>query len=466
MTARFADRACAALFAVAATAAPALGADQADLARANTAARRLTLDEAIATAYEHNPDMQAAADRIAEATARVGEATAAFYPQISTRLSYARTDNPAQAFAMVIAQRRLAFSPTVDFNHPGATQNVRPEISAALPLFRGGQDLQRRAAAVLGVAAATFEAAAVRNGLADAVIAAYYVLLAAPEQVDATQASIEAVNRALAQARDRFEAGALLKSDVLSLETRLAEATASQVQAANAVELARLGLRTLLGAPAETVIDATPGSEPASASVPTSLSDALASARSRRPELGAAASLVAIRTHELNAERAAYFPRVDAVGTYGQDAENLELSSSQDNWFFGATAEMDLFSGFRTAERVRAARHRLDEARAAERRTQLEVERELTAAWLRRDEARERARVTESAVASADEALRLVQQQYQTGTVTVTRYLEVEAARTAARSRVIAARYDARRAEAGVLRAVGYWADAPAEVTQ
>jgi outer membrane protein len=162
--------------------------------------------------------------------------------------------------------------------------------------------------------------------------------------------------------------------------------------------------------------------------------------------------------HELRAERAAYLPRIDAVASYGQDDTNLELSPHQDNWMVGATAKLDLFSGFRTTQRVQAAKRLLAEARQAERKTRLEVERDVKTAFLAYQEASERARVTAAAVAAAAEALRLVEAQYQAGAVTITRYLEAEVARTDARSRAIAARYDARRASAALQKAVGQWA--------
>jgi len=416
----------------------------------------LTLDEAIALAFEQNPDLGAATERIGEAQARVGEATSAFFPQISTRLSYTRTDNPAQAFGMILAQRR--FSSGIDFNDPGTTQNFRPEIIGALPLFRGGQDVQRRVAAVLGVEAAQLERNALRNALADAVVAAYYALLAAPEQVDVTRASIEAVESALAQARARYESGAALKSDTLSLEVRLAAAHEANVRAHNAVELARTGLRVLLALPADAPVKVVAVHQTSGAAVPADFVEALRLAIAHRPEIQAAARGVAMREHELRAERAAYLPRIDAVASYGQDNTDLEFSGRQDSWMVGATAELDLFSGFRTAQRVQGAKRLLAEARQTERKTRLEVERDVRTAFLTYQEASERARVTEAAVAAAEEALRLVEAQYQAGTVTVTRYLEAEVARTDARSRAIAARYDARRANAALQKAMGQWA--------
>ena len=361
---------------------------------------------------------------------------------------------------MILAQRRFSFAHATDadFNNPGPTQDVRPEIVGALPLFRGGQDYERRTAAVLGVEAAQWERAAIRNALADAVSAAYYSLLAGPEQVEVTRVSIDAVDSALTQARARFESGAALKSDVLSLEVRLAAAREAHVRAQNAVELARAGLRILLGLPADAPLEVAPVATQTGPSVPESFDEALQQAIARRPEIQAAQRMVSMREHEVKVEKAAYLPRLDVVGSYGQDNTNLELSRHQDNWAVGVTAELDLFSGFRTAERVRAAERRLAEAREAERKARLEIERDVKTALLGLQDARERAQVTAAAVASGEEALRLVQEQYRAGAVTITRYLEAEVARTDARSRAIAARYDARRAEAAVRKALGYWA--------
>jgi outer membrane protein len=420
----------------------------------------MTLDEATRIALGNNPDLRAAAERIAVAEARVGEATSAFFPNLSARLAYNRTDNPAQAFAMIVAQRRFSFN--LDINDPGATQDWRPEVMAAMPLFRGGRDYQRRAAAALGVQAATFERAALRNALTDAVAAAYYALLAAPEQVDVAQRSIEAVDSALKQTRARFEAGAALKSDILSLEVRETAAREGQVRARNGVELARTGLRVLLGLDSDVPVDVLPVAGEPTAPAAT-FDEALQRGLAHRPELQAANRLVDIREHEVKAERAAYWPRVDAVGTYGQNAQNLELSQGVDNWAFGAVAEIDLFNGFRTSERVRAAERNLAEARDGERKAHLDVERDVRTAFLNYEEARERAQVTAAAVAASEEALRLVQAQYEAGAATITRYLETEAARTDARSRAIAARYDVRRAASGLTKAMGAWAGESAE---
>jgi outer membrane protein TolC len=426
------------------------------LLASTAAAQPLTLDQAVGMALRENPDARAAAERIGEAEARLGEATSTFYPRVDGRIGFARTDNPAQAFAMILNQRKFNFD--LNFNDPGPTQNVRPEILGAFPIFRGGQDYLRRQAAELGVEAAKLERLAVRNALTEAVIDAFYALVAAPQLADAAGASVRAVDAALDHARSGFDAGTVLKSDVLSLETRLAAAREEQLRATNAVELARAGLRTLLGLPAGQRVEIASTPAAAAPALPATMDEAVTRAAAGRPELAAAGRQVAMRERELKAEQAGYLPTIDIVGGYANDSSNFQLTHENDSWLVGATAELNIFAGFRTREKVRAAEAQLAQAREVERRTRLEVEREAQNAFLSYGEARQRDVVSQAGVAAAEAALRLVEEQYRAGTVTVTRYLEAEAARSQAQSRAIAARYDVRRAEAALQKAIGAWA--------
>ena len=202
---------------------------------------------AIEYAIINNPNLQIMQERISLAETQVGIALSSFYPNISTRLSYEHTDNPSRAFAMIIAQRQLDFSPSVDFNHPGGTDNYRPEVTVSYSLFRGGQDYFQTKAAQLGVEAAQLEKSAIRNQLIQAVSSTFYVYLASIAADEVAIRSIEAVESELKQSRIRYEAGAVLRSDVLSLEVQLAQAQDTKIQTANAIKLAKTGLKQLLG---------------------------------------------------------------------------------------------------------------------------------------------------------------------------------------------------------------------------
>ncbi len=101
-------------------------------------------------------------------------------------------------------------------------------------------------AAELGVETSELEKSATRNHLINNVTTAYYGELAAIAAHKVSQRSIDALQSELQQSKVRFNAGTELKSDVLSLEARLAEAKEAESQSTNTIEIAQNMLKTLL----------------------------------------------------------------------------------------------------------------------------------------------------------------------------------------------------------------------------
>lgn len=417
----------------------------------------LTLQQAIDLAFERNPSLQAAQERYGIAQAKVEEAVAAFYPRVTARVTYNYTDNPAEAFSYIVSQRRFNANDFRNINNPGWVENFRPEVVGTWSLFRGGQDFYRRKAAELGVEQAELERSALHNHLAAAVTSAYYALAISPRQVQVAERSIASVESELEQARNRHQEGTGLKSDVLSLEVRLAEARESEVKAANAIESARSGLMTLIGGNDGKPVDAAETDAAPPDSVAGDLPKALQDAQAQRPEVQAAEHLVELRRHELQSERGARLPRINAYAAYGQNSRTPSFSTARQNTSIGINAELDLFAGGAVTARIEAAERRVAEAEAERERNRLDVENEVRQAHIALKEAVERLKVTHAALKSAEEALRLVHEQYQGGTSTVTRYLEAEAARADAQTRALAARYQALVAEANLKKATGFW---------
>ncbi|MGZ5010753.1 MAG: TolC family protein, partial [Methylobacter sp.] len=298
----------------------------------------------------------------------------------------------------------------------------------------------------------------VRNALIEAVTASYYAYLAAQEAQKVAQDSISAIDSELKQSRLRYEAGTVLKSDVLSLEVKLAEAQEAQIRAANGIEVSKTGLATLLGLPADQAFTvASSSSALPKPKLAASFNDLLELAMTQRPEVKAAANQVEISQRQVKSAQGAYLPKADAYVSYGQDSRDPGFYSSKDNVTAGVSVEMNLFSGLETKNRVSAAERKAAEARETERKTKLAIEQEVKVAFLKLEEALARMRVAEASVASAEEALRLVNEQRRAETVVVTRYIEAEVARNKAHSETIAARYDALSAEAALKKAVGDW---------
>ncbi len=419
-------------------------------------AAALNLEQVLELAFERNPDLKAAQERIGQAEAKVDEAAAAFYPKLTGRVGYTYSNDPAVAFSAIVSQRRFNNGHFQDINNPGFVENFRPELVGTMSLFRGGQDYYRKKAAELGVEAAELERSALRNRLAASVTSAYYAVMAAPKHVDAARHSLEAVDSELKNARILHKEGALLKSDVLSLEVRRSQARETELKALNGVELTRSALRTLLGADTAEPLEIRESAEPAPPRR-DSLAGLISQALAQRPEMEAAARQMEMREKELRAEQGGHLPRVNAYAAYGLNTRTPQFNFNQDNLTMGVNAEMDLFAGGATSAKVAAAERRLAEARAIRERTRLEIEDDVRKAQANLTESEQRLEVAEAATASANEALRLVREQYRAGAATVTRYLEAEADRAQSEIRAVTARYDAQVARAYLQQAIGHW---------
>lgn len=419
---------------------------------------RLSLSEAIDLAFAQNPDLAAASARIGQAEARVAEVAAGFYPKVTARVGYDYTNNPALAFSYIVSQRRLNLDPNNldSINNPGWVENFRPEVIGSINLYRGGQDSYLKQAAELGVEAAALEHAALRNRLASAVTAAYYAALSAPRQVEVAQRSVDTVKKQLELTHARVSEGTALRGDALSLEVRSHAAQESAIRAANAITLSQSALKTLIGTSSGALPPLGDGDIP----VPV-LKDGFQKlfdlALGQRPEMQAAGHQVHIRQHELDAAEGARLPRVNAYAAYGENSRNLDPSNYKDNASIGLNAELDLFTGGALTARIAAAERRVVEAQAVEQRTRLEIENEVRQAFSTLEQALARVKVAVAGAAAAEEALRLVNEQYLGGTATVTRYLEAETDRADAQLRAIVAHFEAQVAEAQLRQATGHW---------
>ena len=415
-----------------------------------------SLEQAIDAALANNPELNIMQARIEQANAQLGESLASFYPHIKTSLSYQHSNNPAQAFALIIAQRRLDMQ-SGNFNNPGFVDDYRPQVSASYSLFRGGQDYYNSQAAELNSEAAELEKSAARNRMVNHVTAAYYGELAAMDANTISQRSIESVQSQLHQTQLGYEAGTVLKSDLLSLQVQLAEAQDAQIHAANAIELAQNMLKTLLGLDANDSFAINPAANKNLPESPANFEQLINQALAQHPELKAAEKRVAIAEQQLSAAKAAHLPKADAFVSYGSNSKDLTYNSNRDNLTAGVMVEMDVFSGFATQEKINKAEHQLTAAKESARQNRLQIENDLKAAQLKLQEALHRAEVSNSASQAAEEALRLVNQQRQAGVVTVSRYLETQVALEKALSRQVSARFDALRAEAALKQAIGTW---------
>jgi len=412
----------------------------------------LGIRQAVELALARNPDLAAAGARVEAAAAALAQSESVLWPRLSADITVLRSNAPSTYLFKTIDAHE--FVPGGDFNDPGTFTNTEAGLTAGWNLYNGGRDRMAIWAAEVATAAGRAQREAIENALVAGVVAACLDTRAAVELTRADAVSVSSVEAQVGELRTRVEGGAALRSDLLSLEVRLAEARERQLRSELGRRLALATLRSLLALDPSEPLEL--ADEPFESGLqPLTLAEARAEAFEQRPELEAARRAVErARLGVASAERG-WWPRLDLLARVWGGTNDLSLDLNEANATVALSLGFDVFDGGSRSASIDAARASLREVRERDRRALIDVALDVETAWLRQEEARARLDVATQAVGASEETLDLVQKQFRGGSATVTRYLEAEAARTQARTALIRARLDLDRTQVDLARAMG-----------
>jgi outer membrane protein TolC len=402
-----------------------------------------TLERALGEALARNPDARLARHRIAAAQAGLEQANAAFWPRVQFQSSYTRTDNPMMAFGSILNQS--AFSPSLNFNDVPDVDDLNVRGVATVPLYAGGQIRAGREAARANSEAVRRDTEAVRNALGFEVTRAFHTVLKTREFIRAAEAAVFSGETNVGVANRRFEGGTLLKTEVLDLEVRLAEAREDLIRAKNAKALAVRALRNLVG------IEGGEFEVAETAPVPTIPAVESFSARA---ELAAARQRERAAEEQARGAKGGYLPRVSAFGSLDYDY-GWKYDNGGGSYTAGGLLQWNVWDGELTRAKVREAQANLDSAREEERKLRLALDLELEQARLELQAANERLVVTGRAISQAAESARMTRTRFEEGTALASQVMDAETALVRARVRRAEAEADQRIAVAALRKAVG-----------
>jgi len=382
------------------------------LSAARTAsAMELGLADAIERAHRASPSLRAL-----EADVRAGEAG----------IDVARAERQLDASVTASYSRRSSGFGLTLLLPDGSTQVIFPDIvdwwqsrlGATYPLYAGGR---------LGalVDAASGDAEALRSERETAaldldfeVTAAYLRLLTSRETDRVLSRSVEAFEAHLVDARNRERVGLAARNEVLAIEVERDRVELNRIRAVHAGDLAEADLARLVDLPAGERIE--PADTLDAGQVPPFDVEALVGeALAKRPERetiearrNAASSRVAV-------EHAARRPQLLATGGFDYSNPNIRVlplrATWNDSWDVGVGFSFSIFDGgqarasqARAAERVVALDERLVDL---ERRIRLDV----VSRVLEARNAEAALPVSERAIASANENLRVTRDRYREG---------------------------------------------------
>lgn len=403
-----------------------------------------TIENAIRYALAGNPDSTIARTRIEKARVAATMAKSTDYPKLNLSSEYGQTNNPMYSFGNILNQG--AFTNDIDFNSPGRTDNFQLRAELNYRLYKGGRDRAAQDTAQADIAISQIEMYAVHQHLAFEVVKSCHAIIHAEKMVTVREGALDSISAALDVGKARYEAGDLLKQDLLNLELQQSRASENLIESKHRLELTKRGFLNLLGLSKGNVsIDPESG---AYQQLPESID------YKKRHELRMIERLQQKALAELRMAQGARLPSLDAFASYQVD-NGFILDESGDSWMAGIRLNYVLFDGRKISSELSSAKLRLQEIQAIQKKTELALELEVQQALLDYQQAQKRLTVTEKMVGVAEEVIRLGRAQFSEGAILASDLIDYEMRLSDAQARQIAAIAGYRVAIANLRRATG-----------
>ncbi|HAD32424.1 MAG TPA: type I secretion protein TolC [Methylophaga sp.] len=353
---------------------------------------------------QSDPILMAQAASLLATSELEDQADAAFLPQVDMVANNSKvwTDSSSQRFGG-----------SSEYNDHGYT------LSLVQPIYRRNNFVQSRQATI-AIEGATADYQFVEQDLIVRVAERYFAVLGAEDDLSFALAELEAIEKQLEQAEQRFEVGLATIIDVTEARAAYDLATAAVIEAENLLANAREALRETAGQyPSELaeLKEETPLVKPE----PENIDEWSEQAIVMNPVLLSANSNVGLAKENIEFERSGHYPTLDLVAQKGytsQSDSNLSGSNKTHQKILGLQINIPIYAGGVVNSRTREASFRLDEAMQNEEEQRRAIIRQTRAAYNSVMSGVSRVNALQQAVYSNKKALESTEAGFDVGTRT------------------------------------------------
>jgi outer membrane protein len=362
--------------------------------------RALRLDDCLSLARKHNPVLSGATERIRELTADYQAAQSGFYPRLILTSHYERTNPDRLSTGGALTTQPL-------FKEEGLIS-----VSGKQVLFDGGTTYFSARAAKKSTEAQNQEVRRTADEVTFSVTEAFYRLMEAKENLIVARESLQQRREFAALSEALFNAGKVTRLDSLRAQSQFAEAVQANVEAENAVRLARIILARSIGLTEEAPLEIQ-GQLPQEFAHSSDMDSLWREALETNPEIKKLDSEIEQSRIRIKAARGAYFPEVSLQGALGE--RHHDLGGTQGEWLAGVFMEIPLFEGGLTRAQVAKASSQYLQSLENKRDRLYGLKVILATAWQDRENARHGVVATRQIVAANEEAYASARALYRNG---------------------------------------------------
>lgn len=413
--------------------------------QADAATMRLSLDDALKMARERNTMLKAQRAKNDQADARIVQSKQAYLPKVTLSETLLHSNDPGAVLVGKLQQESAYYNLGImdmgDFslhnlNHPSAITDFHTSLQVQQPIYNRDAIIGGKMARSARKAQGFMTDRAVEN-IDLNVKKAFYGLILAKKNLDATEQSIRIMQGYSSEAASGYAVGLVTKSDKLSTEVRLAELRDQKLQIQDAIKNAQDALRTMLAlGPDDTVQPV--GDLKVDVKLPASAAKANADGRS---DLKALEAFQEVTGYQHDMARAQYLPRVNAFAQQNWH-DNSFLGTEGSSWTIGLNVQWNIFDGMATKGKVQEAKAQALEAQHNYQAAKEQSDMEIAVARRALVTSRERIALTQKSLEAAKVSFDFIGEQFRTGMAMTFELLMREQAWTWAKMRLNQAKYD------------------------
>lgn len=379
-----------------------------------------SFEEALAAAYENNPQIKAERQRLEATDEGVSQAVSGFRPTIAGGYNTARQSTEANGSEV-----------TGDAN----TKSLRLEQ----PIFRGGGTWSSYQSALERVKTGQYELSAVEQQIMLQAATAYMDVISSSAILDLSRKNMHVLDEQRNATATRFSVGEVTRTDVAQSEARLSGAKTGVISSEGQLLSSMATYERVIGMPPQGTLTA-PDRMP---ELPASLEEALERARAANPQLLAALHEAKASSHDIRTNQATLLPRVSLVGSLTrQEGAGTAGNSKVDQDRIGLEVTVPIYQSGAEWSRVREAKAvaRQRSHQAIDRR--MGIDESVTQSWEQLESAIATIATRNEQIKSAELALDGVKQEQQYGARTVLDVLDAEQELFTARTNLVRAQRD------------------------
>ncbi|MGZ8324598.1 MAG: TolC family outer membrane protein [Rhodoplanes sp.] len=438
------------------------------MAGAAFGARADTLEGALATAYQTNPQLNSQRAITRATDENVPQALSGYRPTISATATggrqYQRTETEVAGggggrgvgtVGTGIPGVRVATGGGASTGNRSVTQGTFDPhsigITGTQTLFNGFQTGNRVRQAEQQVSAARETLRLIEQNVLFNAASAYMNLLRDTAILELQRSNVAVLVEQLRQTRDRFSVGEVTRTDVAQAESRLAAGRSQLATAEANYTNSRAVYRQVIGVDAGKLAAASPVDRLSPASLPS----AIASGRAQNPNVTAAMFGIDVQAMQVKINEGALYPVLTLTGNAQQTWELSPTVKQQTNASVIGQLTVPIYRGGLFYSAIRQSKETLDQRRFDMETARDQAQANVVQAWGQLEAARAQIAATQAQVSAAEIALNGVREEARVGQRTTLDVLNAQQELVNARVAMVTAQRDRVVASYALLAAVG-----------